>query len=223
MKMVVMLVAALLAGCGAKDGDDAGAGTGGGAGAEGANIPAGVGVEDPARLQQRVDAAMAAILPKPGQARYAAVRSGVAGAICGQVDAVQSNGKYAGLRPFVVTPEGAAIVSISARIPFDDPVDEFPDYYLRWCASPEELATIGSRVEVNASDMPPPPSADILPDVPANLDVPATAPPPPPAPGPAPPDARWGGAGKSGTKAPPRTNGDDSFYNVVVREEVPGK
>jgi len=218
MRLAVMLAVALLAGCGAKD--DAEAGAESTAGGEGANLPAGIGVEDPARLQQRVDAAMAAILPKPAEARYAEVRSGVAGAICGQVDAVQSDGKYAGLRPFVVTPQGVAIISITAQIPFDGPVDEFPDYYLRWCASPEELAAIGSRVEVDASDMPPPPSADLLPDVPADLDVPVTVPPPLP-PAPMPPDTRWGAPVK--IKAPPRTNADDSFYNVVVREDGSGK
>lgn len=215
-----LLVVLLLAGCGAESqGDDATGEPGMAAGAE--NLLADTGAEDPAKLRARVLAAMAPILPDAASARYGGIRSGVAGSVCGQVEAKSADGKYAGPRPFVISPQGVAVISPTAQISFENPEETFPDFYIRWCASPEELATIGPRVAIDEAGMPPPPTADVIPEVPADLDVPV--PPPPPAQIPVPPDTRWGGDGKAAGKAPPRTSGDDSFYNVVVRDEGSAK
>lgn len=94
---------------------------------------------DAAGLQARVDLAMAAVLQDPRGARYRDVRSGLAGTICGEVDPRRTRGGHAGFRPFLVTPEGVARVATSPRLTFDDPTDTFPDFYIRWCASAEEL------------------------------------------------------------------------------------
>jgi hypothetical protein len=168
-----------------------------------ANLAAGEEAEDPAALQARVERAMGVILRDPKSARYANVRSGVARSVCGEVDSKQENGRYGGMRPFVVTPEGVAVVSATAAIGFGDPADIFPDYYIRWCASPEELTRLGPAVR---TPLPAPADPGVQADIP---DIP-TLDPQPPAGAPAgPPKAR-----------PPAEGGvekDDSFLNSVVR------
>lgn len=93
-------------------------------------------------LRERAIAGLRAILPDPDEARFAELRAGAAGGVCGQIDTEQPDGKRSGFRPFVVTPEGVAIISLTSQLNLDDPEDLFPDYYIRWCASPAELSTL---------------------------------------------------------------------------------
>jgi hypothetical protein len=175
-----------------------------------ANLAAGVAAEDPAHLQARVERAMAIILRDAPGARYANVRPGIAGSACGEVDSKQDNGKYGGLRPFVVTPEGIAIVSPTASIGFGDSADIFPDYYMRWCASTEELTRLGPG---GGRPLPAPPGPDVQAEIP---DTPILDPSLPGAvPGPA-------ERPKAAPPRPPRDSGadkDDSFFNAVVRAD----
>ena len=169
-----------------------------------ANQAAGEEAEDPAALQARVERAMGVILRDPRSARYANVRSGVARSVCGEVDSKQENGRYGGMRPFVVTPEGVAVVSATAAIGFGDPADIFPDYYIRWCASPEELTRLGPAVR---TPLPAPADPGVQADIP---DIPALDPAPP----------AGGPAGPTPKARPPVEGGvekDDSFLNSVVR------
>lgn len=139
----------------------------------------------------RAKQALGAILENPASARYSQVRSGAAGSVCGLVDA----------RPFVVTPEGVAVVSPAPKVMFDDPDDVFPDYYIRWCASSEELRRIGPRVV--AGPLPALPPIEEYPLVP-DAEMPAAPPEalPPPAQG----------------KAEPPSAEEDSFSRAVLRQ-----
>jgi hypothetical protein len=169
------------------------------------------GAQDPAQLRQRVIQAMTAILPDAASARYGDVRSGTGGAICGTVEAKQ--GKAAGFRPFVVTPQGVAVISTAPRILYDDPSDIFADYYIRWCASPEELRRLGPELQSAAGSLPPVPPPDLSDPGPAM--APADTPAPPP------PGVRRQEADKSAPPAPtqPAASADeDSFSKAVLRK-----
>lgn len=160
-----------------------------------------------AGAQQKAEQALAVILVDPKSARYSDVRPGAAGSVCGRVDSKQADGKYAGARPFVVTPEGVAVISATPQVMFDDPEDMFPDFYIRWCASPEELRTIGPRIDT--SKLPPPPPAE---DLAATLEN-ALAPPPPPETVPPVEPVR-----SPPPPAPAQPAGEeDSFSRVVIR------
>ena len=98
--------------------------------------------EETARLRARAAAALIMVLPGAVGAAYANVRSGSAGAICGEVDA----GNALGSRPFVVTPTGAAMLSPTSELRLEDPDDPFPDLYMQYCASAEELLRLGERM-----------------------------------------------------------------------------
>jgi hypothetical protein len=136
-----LLAVLLLSACGSQEsldeGEEADSAVSSGAGPTAGNLAA--GTEDAAELQARVDRAMTAVLQEPRGARYRAVRRGLAGTICGEVDPQRRGGGHTGFRPFLVTPEGVARVATSPRLSFEDPADMFPDFYIRWCASPEEL------------------------------------------------------------------------------------
>jgi len=107
---------------------------------------AAAGKQDPEGLNGRAHAALTGFLADPASARYFDVRSGSAGSICGQVDSKQPEGGWAGFRPFVVTPEGVGIISDTPQIGFGTPGDLFPDFYIRYCATPEELARLGPEI-----------------------------------------------------------------------------
>lgn len=169
-----------------------------------ANQAAGEQGEDPAALQARVERAMGVILRDSESARYANIRSGVARSVCGEVDSKQENGRYGGMRPFVVTPEGVAVISTTAAIGFGDPADIFPDYYIRWCASPDELTRLGPAVR---TPLPAPADPGVQADIP---DIPMLDPPPPAG-------APGGPAPKARPPAAPGADKDDSFLNSVVR------
>jgi hypothetical protein len=140
---------------------------------------------DPAMLQARVQAAMKAVLQDSEGAAYRNIRPGLADTVCGEVDPARKGGGRAGFRPFIVTPQGAALLARGPVLTFDDPTDSFPDLYIRWCASEEELKRLGPQLDQaiarqagpdgvlgNIEDIPPPP----LPD---NGAAPMPDPPPP--------------------------------------------
>ena len=186
-----------------------------GAPSQSAAAGAAPGAEDAARMQQRIQQSLAPILMDPASARYANVRSGAAGAVCGNVDAKQA-GTFTGFRPFVITPDGVAVVSTASRVLFNDALDPFSDFYIRWCASPEELQRIGPEIAAAPDPLtdpgaaPPPDLVDLVPP-----QAPATPEAPAPEPRPA-PDQRWGQAPKTATPAP--KPGDDSFGSAVIRK-----
>lgn len=167
------------------------------------------GAPDPAQLQAQASRALSSVLLSPKDARYSDIRAGTAGAVCGEVDSKQENGRFGGPRPFVVTAEGVAMVSPATRIRFGDPSDLFPDFYIRWCATPEELAKLGPAV---AREEPP---LDLPAENAASLPEPAPLPPatePPPAPELQPKAA-------PAPKAPAKGTQEDSFFNAVIRKE----
>ena len=140
---------------------------------------------DPAMLQARVAAAMKAVLQDPDGARPRNISAGVADTVCGEVDPARKGGGRAGFRPFIVTPQGAALLARGPVLTFDDPTDSFPDLYIRWCASEEELKRLGPQLDRaiasqagpdgeigNIEDIPPPSS-------PGNITAPMPEPPPP--------------------------------------------
>ena len=110
-----------------------------------ASIAAGT-AQDPSGLAGRANAALAGFLTDPGSARYFDVRSGSGNSICGQVESKQPDSASTGFRPFVVTPEGVGIISDTTQIGFGSPGDLFPDFYIRYCATPEELARLGPEI-----------------------------------------------------------------------------
>jgi hypothetical protein len=173
-----------------------------------AESAAGNGAAGGPGLQERVDRAMAAVLQDPGGARYRNVRSGLAGTVCGEVDPRKTGGGHAGFRPFLVTPEGAGRVAASPQLSFEDPTDTFPDFYIRWCASAEELKrlepALRRAIARAGGTAPPEPSAEEpLPEAP-----PADAGAQPAAPSPAEPSGRT-------ESRPPDV---DSFLKSVKRK-----
>jgi hypothetical protein len=166
--------------------------------------------EQAAQNQQRASQALAVILADPESARYSDVRAGAAGSVCGLVDAKQAGGKYAGPRPFVVTPEGVAVISTTPQVMFDDPEDLFPDFYIRWCASPEELRGIGPRIASG-----PIPDMNLADDLTSIVD--GAVPPPPPSAEPQPVEAA------KATPPPAQPPGEeDSFSRAVLRNRSDG-
>jgi len=138
------------------------------------NVSTNAAEVDPAMLQARVDAAMKAVLQNPGSARYRNVRMGLVDTICGEVDPARKGGGRTGFLPFLVTPQGAALIARSPNLSFDDPTDTFPDLYIRWCATDEELARLGPKLDRsiaaaagpdgdlgNIADLPPEPDEEV--------------------------------------------------------------
>ena len=194
-----------------------------------AGISAPAGAEETARFQQRIQQSLAPILIDAESARYANLRAGAAGSVCGNVDSKQGDGNYSGPRPFVITPEGVAVISTASRVVFDDPLDPFSDFYIRWCASPDELRRLGPEIAgslntpVEAGSQPP----DFAEALPAEaIDIAPPEPPPAeqrPAPG-ATSDGRWGQTARPGASAPaaPSAN-EDSFADAVLRKSEDSK
>jgi hypothetical protein len=201
----------LLASCNNQAGEDDAAAEGGAAEAGGAlpaAVPAG---EDMVALQAKVSRAMATALPDAGTAEYRALRTGAGGAACGEV---ATQGKGGGVfRPFVVTPDGLAVVAAGPAIAWSDPDDFVADAYIRWCASPEELQRLAPQLQSAAANSAaaavPAGDEPDLPLPPVREELPVAAPPPPAA-EPAPPPARKKAA------PPPQI---DSFFNSVDRPQ----
>ncbi len=207
-----LLLSLLLAGCDSQGADEQGQTATLPAGAQ-SGAQAGGASGGPAQFEGRARAALSAIVQDAQSARLANLRTGAAGALCGNVEAKQPDGKPA-FRPFVVTPEGVAVVSTTAEVKLTDPEDPFPDFYIRWCASPAELARlqpdmIGGETLGFGAAPPPPEIPDVPPDLPADLaEAPAVAP------------SKERPAAQAKAEPPPRPptpTGDDSFFNVVAR------
>jgi hypothetical protein len=154
------------------------------------NLVEALGPEEMARLRSRAVTALALLVPNAASAGYARLRNGANGAICGEVEAAGGGVLF----PFLVTPNGAAIVSPSPAIRLDDADDPFPDLYMQYCATVEELGRLGAQM---------------------NSLAPAPVPEPPPL-----PPSESGEAGTDQTpadEAGPRPGDDESFFNAVVR------
>jgi len=171
---------------------------------------------DLAGLREDARGPLSSILVASGF-QVATVRRGSGGSICGDVDLTHTRVGTPSRLPFVITPDRVAFVSSTDAIAITDALDAFPDQYMRWCASVEELARMRqalsrSRPDVNV------PTNDVAP-LEVNTDVPAQAPPPdsPPVapPPPAPQTERWHAV------PPPRSNHSDdspaSFFNQIAR------
>ena len=161
----------------------------------------------------RVLAAMAVLLADPASALYTNLRDGSVGSICGSVAVPRPDGTHAPPVPFVVTPDGLALVSATPRLAWDAPEDPFPTAYARWCATPEELDAMRAAIAASPAPPPPeePPPAEELPE-----DDPAPqAPPPPSRPRVARPPARP----PTTRPEPPADPNDVSFTNAVRRPD----
>ena len=219
MKRLLALL--LLAGCNSQD--DAASGGGGQSAVPGADLAAlqNQNGANPAELQARAAAALSSILVDSASARYANIRAGASNAVCGDVDFKQVGGKYTGFRPFVVSPEGVAVISRNPTVVFNDPNDPFPDFYIRWCASPEELKNLTTRVAAGdpslrapAPDMPLDNISMAAPGGEPVRDIAAALPPRATAPEPARPSPRPAGERPAGTAA----GDEDSFFKAVKRK-----
>jgi hypothetical protein len=171
------------------------------------------GAPAPEQLQAQAERGLAGVLLDPKDARYSNIRAGSAGAVCGEVDSRQENGRFGRPRPFAVTAEGVAVVSPTTRIRFGDPADLFPDFYIRWCATPEELAKLGPAV---ATEEPPldAPQDNAAAMTETSAPPPAAEPPPPP-----PPEPKAQPKEAPAPSAPPKGRDEDSFFNAVIRKE----
>jgi len=129
-------------------------------------------------LQLRVNRAMRQILRDPGSTSYGELRSGLGGSICGTVNLARRAGGELDLRPFVVSPEGAAFLSGSPGINIADALDPFVDAHMRWCASPEELRSIQDSLANIAVAAPSAPLSEDIPELssPAPSEPPMTNP-----------------------------------------------
>ena len=166
-----------------------------------------------ARLTPRVLAAMAVLLADPGSALYSSVREGSAGSICGSIAVPRTDGTHSPPVPFVVTPEGVALLRATPQLGWDAPEDPFPPAYARWCATPQELEEMRARIAASRAPPPdeelPPPAEELpLEDQPA-------PPPPPPAQTRVPPAPRTPPV----TPWEPADPNDVSFTNQVRRPD----
>jgi hypothetical protein len=191
--LTALAAAGLLAGCGSSSSGAADA----------------TGPDEAARLEAHVRAALTGVIPNPDAARFSRLRDGVRGAICGEVEV----GRPRTLHPFIVVPDGTALVSPSPTLRIDDAGNRFADLYVRYCATVEEMA----RMAESQNDLGPaaeiaPPGAEAVPVPPAApFDDDALMPVPEDLPSePQDPD-------RSRDPEPPRRGDDDSFFNAIVR------
>lgn len=160
-----------------------------------ANLEAASTTDDPGRARELVNRAMPAALPAGSEPQYQNIRAGVGGAACGEVSTMGAGKKRTPFRPFVVTPEAIAIIGTEPKIKFNDASDFIADAWIRWCATPEELAQVEGQISssptleenpLNTSDIPDLSEADLLPVAPKQPMGPerrtSLEPPPPPPP-----------------------------------------
>jgi hypothetical protein len=201
-------IALLLAGCDSKSGeviDNDAVAAGTEANAALANMAGPADPNDPARLQAVIAAAMPAAIPDAKDAQYRNVRAGAGGAVCGEVAAKPAGRAAPAFRPFVINSDGLAVVAATPKMAFDDPTDFVADAWVRWCASPEELAKLAPQLRRAASDPSAIPMGNVVDAGAAGAvpEMPPEAPTPPPAkPAKPPPPARV-----------------DSFFNSVQHKQ----
>src|SRR5579875_2310912 len=150
----VAAAALLLAGCRDKpegvgnanvvDNEAAAAGAAANAILENALAPA--DPNDPARLQAVIAQAMPTAIPDAKDAQYRNVRGGAGGAVCGEVASKPVGRAPPVFRPFVINPDGLAVVAATPKLAFADPNDFAADAWIRWCASPEELQKLAPQL-----------------------------------------------------------------------------
>ncbi len=213
VRMKSLLVLMLLGACDSQKENEQSAAPGFPAGTQPAAAPALGPSATPAQLEERARTSLSAIISDPKSMRFANVRAGAAGSVCGDVEARQPDGKP-GIRPFVITPEGVAVVSTTPQVKIDDPEDPFPDFYIRWCASPAELARLQPKMvggETLGIGAPPPEIPEMPPELPTDI------PPPPPPPAELPKERPAAQAKAELPARPPAPTSSDSFFNVVAR------
>lgn len=199
------LILLLLAGCGAKDTEETEGNALGVPEGLTAPLPAGPPGQDPAALQALIDRAMATTLPNAKDAQYRNLRPGTAGAVCGEVSVPGPKQAPGPFRLFVVTSDAVAIVAEGATIDYDDAEDAFADAWLRWCATPDELQALSTRLQSAADNAAADNAAMAIPEVPLP-DLPTDALPQDPEP-----------AAKAKRTEPPPPPQIDSFFNSVDR------
>ena len=159
-----------------------------------------------AQLESRASAALRVALGV-APARFVNVRSGANGAICGVAEMLPDVTSPGGPRMFLITASGDAFIGRTETLGLEDPTDPFPNLYVQYCATPEEVREIQARLaRMDPSDVQPPPPPDALPPL---ADVPPDAAAEPPSEAPPPPPPR--------PHSQPRDDG--SFVNAVVRPE----
>ena len=201
-------IALALAGCDSSDGGGGGGGRAAGEPApqfELANGSAALSAEAMAQLRARIDAAMRGLPVQLVSPRYANLHPGTDGSVCGVV----AEGEGAVPRPFLVTPDGNGFVSDTPALALNDPDDPFPDLYMQYCATAEELSRLGRTLETMtpAPDSVLPPALPMPPVAQGEEEGDDAVAEPAPTPPPARPRAR------------PRGN-DDSFFNSVWRPDA---
>lgn len=214
MRWLVLFL--LLSGCGSRSDDAPGGDSAGADAAAAQRLAQELSAQGEAGLRRRLES-LSAILTDPA---YRNVRNGPMGAVCGEVDTKEGSGRRSGFKPFVIAPDGFPLISTTPEIMFDDPSDMFPDAYIRWCASPEEMeriaAVVARRGAVPAGGTPvdvPEPALDplLIPPVPAPVvaqaDPPAAAPPP----------AARAREAQPSPSAQASSSNEDSFFRSVVR------
>lgn len=213
-----LLLTLLLAACGSRsdrEGEAVEGAEGSAAELAAANPAAETPEQQAARIRGRIESALAPILLHPKTARYANARNGTGGAVCGDVDSKQADGSFTGPRPFVITPQNIAVVSTAPTVALDDPADEFADFYIRWCASPDELRSLGPRIAAAPIDVRNMQAAEAERPLPAEAQV---APAEPAKPAPAPYSRYPVGQPSPAPATPaPKAKEGDSFFDAVLR------
>jgi len=206
-----LLILLILSSCGKKAPVDEPTGPDGGSLLP-ANLADSALPDDSAKAQALIERAMPAALKDPKAAQYRNVRAGAGGSACGEV-ALKAGAPF---MPFVVNPDAIAVVGSRPQIAWEDPDDFLADAWIRWCATPEELAKLRPRLEKAANAPIPSPAEAGAGAIPPPLDpaILAAEPPPPPSttasPVPAP---------RAKPAPPPPTPRIDSFFNSVQHKD----
>ncbi|MFL6858093.1 MAG: hypothetical protein ACJ8EB_09330, partial [Allosphingosinicella sp.] len=107
---------------------------------------------DPVHIRDLIARAMPAALPGAKDAQYRALRLGVGGAVCGEVAEKPAGRAPQVFRPFVINADGLAVVAATPKLAYEDPSDFVADAWIRWCATPEELAKLAPAIRRAARD-----------------------------------------------------------------------
>jgi hypothetical protein len=209
-RSLLLLLPSLLAGCGSGNGgepaDNEALAAAAAANAALANS-AEPAADEAARIQALIAKAMPGAIADAADAQYRNLRLGAGGAACGEVASKPAGRAAPVFRPFVINPDGYAVVAASPKLAFDDPGDFVADAWIRWCATPEELQKLAPELHRAAAD----PAAAPMNAIGAGADTPVPDAAPPPAPPSSPPQAR--------PSNPPPPARVDSFFNSIQHKE----